>query len=54
MRWRDRDLGMVSTAILIGDPPDNCDGRRDYQIGLKAAEGDGLPANQRAQRYSQK
>jgi hypothetical protein len=54
MRRRDPDLGMTSTAILVGDPPDNCDGRRDNQIGLKAAERDGLPANQRAQRNSQK
>ena len=45
---------MASTVILVCDPRDYCDGRRDYQIGLKAAERDGLPANQRAQRYSQK
>jgi hypothetical protein len=44
---------MAATAILVCDPPDYCDGRRDYQIGLKAAERNGLPANQRAQRYSQ-
>ena len=54
MRRRDPDLGMASRAILVCDPSDNCDGRRDYQIGLKAAERDGLPANQRAQRDSQK
>src|SRR6202040_4406315 len=54
MRWRDADLGMAAAAILACDPPDNCDGRRDNQIGLKSAERDRLPANQRAQRYSQK
>ena len=54
MRWRDADFGMAATAILVCDPPDYCDARRDYQIGLKAAERNGLPANQRAQRYSQK
>jgi len=46
MRLRDPDLRMASTAILVCDPPKHCDRRRDYQIGLKAAERDGLPANQ--------
>jgi hypothetical protein len=46
MQRRDPDLGMASTAILICDPPDDCYGRRDYQVGLKSAERDGLPANQ--------
>jgi hypothetical protein len=45
MRRPDPDLGMASTALLVCDPPDNCDGRRDYQVGLKSAERDGLPAN---------
>jgi hypothetical protein len=45
MRRRDPDLVMASTAILVGDPAKYCDRRRDYQIGLKAAERDGLPAN---------
>jgi len=49
MRRSDPDLRIASTAILVCDPPENCDGRRDYQIGLKAAERDRLPANQRAQ-----
>jgi hypothetical protein len=53
MRLRDPDLRMASTAILVCDPTENCDGRREYQIGLKSAERDRLPANQRAQRYSQ-
>jgi hypothetical protein len=54
MRRRDLDLGMTSTAILVCDPRYNCDCRSDYQIGLEASDRDGLPANQRAQRDSQK
>jgi hypothetical protein len=52
MRRRDPDLGMAPTAILVCDPPDYCDGSRDYQIGLKATERDSLATNQRAQRNS--
>jgi hypothetical protein len=49
MGWRETDLGNLSIAILVCDPSDNGDGRRDCQIGVKAAERDGSPADQRAQ-----
>jgi hypothetical protein len=37
MRLLDPYLGLASSAILVCEPPDDCNGRSDYQIALKAA-----------------
>jgi hypothetical protein len=50
MWWRDPDLGAASPAILVCDPTDEGAGRRDHQVDIESAEGNGFSAYQRTQR----